>query len=111
MKDNCQPLNAKDEYILKDKKYILEGTGNVTACMSDLRPLLNQSRHCSVKPCSLDGVYQPSVSSKAHFYGISEYWYSTYDVLNLQGTYTYSDVHKQSQVSYYLSRYIHTQNT
>ncbi|XP_067940553.1 ectonucleoside triphosphate diphosphohydrolase 7-like isoform X2 [Watersipora subatra] len=87
VKDNCLALDSTEHVEHEGKQYTLEGTGNVTACMLDIRYLLNQTEKCSIKPCSLNGVYQPSISSSANFYGISEYWYSTYDVLGLQGQY------------------------
>lgn len=68
-------------------------------CMNDIKPLLNQSVTCHTQPCSLNGVYQPPIPLESTFYGISEYWYSVYDVLNLKGYYDHEKVFKAAKVN------------
>jgi len=99
LSDPCQSLGAIEKVSFMNSKYKLKGTGDVKRCMTNLTPLLNQTRHCSTKPCSLDGVYQPAISSAIDFYGISEYFYSTNDVLGIKGHYNYEEVLKLAQVS------------
>jgi ectonucleoside triphosphate diphosphohydrolase 4 len=39
--------------------------------------LLNLNATCKRKPCSLNGVYQPTINYDAQdFYGFSEFWYT-----------------------------------
>ena len=66
--------------------------------MKDIKPLLNQSAACHTPPCSLNGVYQPHIPLDSTFYGISEYWYSVYDVLNLKGYYNHEKVVESAKV-------------
>ena len=98
MSDNCLPYKAIAKASYNDKDYHLKGTGDLSACMKDIKPLLNQSAACHTPPCSLNGVYQPHIPLDTTFYGISEYWYSVYDVLNLKGYYNHEKVVESAKV-------------
>ncbi|WAR21171.1 ENTP7-like protein [Mya arenaria] len=64
----------------KVKNVTFAGTGNYEECKRLLEPLLNQSKACSVSPCSMNGVHQPTISyHNTQFYGFSEFWYTMED--------------------------------
>ncbi|KAL3309992.1 Ectonucleoside triphosphate diphosphohydrolase 4 [Cichlidogyrus casuarinus] len=53
----------------------LRGTGEVPLCSKKLKPLLRKGVACSLDPCSMKGVHQPSLPA-VEFYGLSEFWYT-----------------------------------
>ena len=71
------------------------GTGNFFACVDRLVPLLRSSSSSSSCPfdrenaiCSVNDTFQPKVSSyNSEFYGFSEFYYSSFDILGLKGRY------------------------
>ena len=81
------------------------GTGNFHACVDRLVPFLkssasssssfsfsSSSSSCPFNPdaaiCSVNGTFQPKVSSyNSEFYGFSEFYYSSYDILGMKGRY------------------------
>ncbi|XP_052773371.1 ectonucleoside triphosphate diphosphohydrolase 7-like [Mya arenaria] len=72
----------------KVKNVTFAGTGNYEECKRLLEPLLNQSKACSVSPCSMNGVHQPTISyHNTQFYGFSEFWYTMEDVFRIGGLY------------------------
>jgi Golgi nucleoside diphosphatase len=53
------------------------GEGDFQSCAKHLVSLLNLNTTCKRKPCSLDGVYQPTINYDSQdFYGFSEFWYT-----------------------------------
>lgn len=98
IEDPCQAKNSKAMQLYQTREVELRGTGNIQQCMESLKPLLHADKQCSVDPCSINGVHQPPIPVKSTFYGISEYWYSTFDVLNLKGYYNPLTVSTAAQV-------------
>lgn len=72
-------------------KLTLSGSGNLEKCLTQIYPVLNKTVPCSDNPCLLNGVHAPIVDFNNHrFLGVSEYWYSAYDVFHLGGEYSYN---------------------
>jgi len=93
-------LNAIDVLTYGERKYVFRGTGNVEQCIVDVEPLLNKDvKPCASEFCSINGIQQPPIPSDALFYGISEYWYSFYDVLNLRGIYNHQKTQQAAEVT------------
>jgi len=103
IKDPCLPLGLEDTTSHVDitgTQVVFTGTGDLDKCKELVKPLLNQSAECMKEPCSMNGVYQPSVDSRNNeFYGFSEYWYTMEDVLRVGGKYDYMKFHKAANVS------------
>jgi len=105
IKDPCLPLNLYKTVSLLENNggninvtaqlqrlnsYARKGVGNFDQCQLSLKELLNLPKACLQSPCSFDGVYQPLINfSSMEFYGFSEYWYTTNDVLDVSGPYSY----------------------
>lgn len=69
----------------------LKGTGKFDVCVQDVSPLLNKELPCPDKPCFFNGVHIPLKDFRFHrFIGVSEFWYSVYDVFGLGGSYNAS---------------------
>ncbi|XP_020893372.1 ectonucleoside triphosphate diphosphohydrolase 4 isoform X2 [Exaiptasia diaphana] len=86
--DPCLPLEYHEKGSYKGQAYHMIGTGDYIQCKNNIQPLLNASVYCKSKPCSFNGVYQPSIGKNdEQFYGFSEYWYSMHDVLRIGGQY------------------------
>ncbi|KAI9321205.1 nucleoside phosphatase family-domain-containing protein [Dichotomocladium elegans] len=78
----------------------LHGTGSFTECMELTASLLNKDADCPVKPCLFNGVHTPMIDwSVNKFVGISEYWYSSNDLLGLGGVYDFEE-YEQKASSY-----------
>ncbi|KAI8384332.1 nucleoside phosphatase family-domain-containing protein [Radiomyces spectabilis] len=70
----------------------LHGTGNFTQCLEATSPLLNKDAECKTEPCLFNGVHTPHIDwSVNKFVGISEYWYSSHDILGLGGVYDFKE--------------------
>ncbi|NWS02653.1 ENTP4 diphosphohydrolase, partial [Motacilla alba] len=64
----------------------LRGTGDFQQCRERLRPLLNRTDGTQ---SSLNGVFQPPLHlQSSEFYGFSEFYYCTEDVLRMGGDYS-----------------------
>ncbi|XP_013414146.1 ectonucleoside triphosphate diphosphohydrolase 4 isoform X2 [Lingula anatina] len=88
--DPCRPFDLSETYSVNGTSYHFLGTGNYTACKPAVIPLLNLTAHCVKEPCSINGIYQPPINFyNSEFYGFSEFWYSSDDVLRLGGKYDY----------------------
>lgn len=73
----------------------LMGTGNFTACLESMHPLLDKEAACTKPPCLFHGVHVPKIDfSVNHFIGVSEYWFSSHDVFGLGGVYDFVDFQK-----------------
>lgn len=100
--DDCQALGSTHSYRAtddSDSTAQLKGTGDIVSCMSQVKDLLNKHAPCRSYPCSINGTHQPAIPPQSMFYGISEYWYSTYDVLNLRGYYNLNNTIRHAEVS------------
>ncbi|KAL7884175.1 hypothetical protein AOLI_G00069450 [Acnodon oligacanthus] len=83
--DPCMPTDLVDEVGLPGQKLHLRGTGDFDRCRLLLQPFLNRTNETST---SLNGVYQPPIDfSNSQFYGFSEFYYCTEDVLRMGGDY------------------------
>lgn len=83
--DPCLPLDIKDEIQQNGQKMYLQGTGDFNLCRETLQPLMNKTNETQT---SLNGVYQPPIHfQNSEFYGFSEFYYCTEDVLRMGGDY------------------------
>ncbi|KAI4879478.1 hypothetical protein NFI96_010655 [Prochilodus magdalenae] len=83
--DPCMPTDLQDEVGLPGQKLHLRGTGDFDRCRLLLQPFLNRTNETST---SLNGVYQPPIDfTNSQFYGFSEFYYCTEDVLRMGGDY------------------------
>ncbi|XP_051510169.1 ectonucleoside triphosphate diphosphohydrolase 4-like isoform X2 [Myxocyprinus asiaticus] len=83
--DPCLPPDLQDEVGTLDQRVHLRGTGDFNRCRLLLQPFLN---HTNDTNTSLNGVYQPPIDfHNSQFYGFSEFYYCTEDVLRMGGDY------------------------
>ncbi|XP_031805524.1 ectonucleoside triphosphate diphosphohydrolase 4 isoform X4 [Sarcophilus harrisii] len=83
--DPCLPLDIRDEIQQNGQTMYLRGTGDFTLCRKTLQPFMNKTNETQT---SLNGVYQPPVHfQNSEFYGFSEFYYCTEDVLRMGGDY------------------------
>ncbi|ORZ15351.1 nucleoside phosphatase family-domain-containing protein [Absidia repens] len=96
--DPCLPLHL--ELTDADTTSVplqLTGTGQFAACLEATLPLLNKDAECPTKPCLFNGVHTPSIDWSVHqFVGISEYWYTSHDVLGLGGVYDFTEYEQKA---------------
>ncbi|ORZ10427.1 nucleoside phosphatase family-domain-containing protein [Absidia repens] len=96
--DPCLPLNL--ELTDADTTSVplqLKGTGKFDACLEATLPLLNKDAECPTQPCLFNGVHTPKIDWSVHqFVGISEYWYSSHDVLGLGGVYDFTEYEQKA---------------
>uniref|UniRef100_A0A1A7YGR4 nucleoside-triphosphate phosphatase n=1 Tax=Iconisemion striatum TaxID=60296 RepID=A0A1A7YGR4_9TELE len=86
--DPCLPTDLQDEIGSPAQKLYLRGTGDFDRCRELLQPFLNRTNDTQ---SSLNGVYQPAIDySNSQFYGFSEFYYCTEDVLRMGGDYNAS---------------------
>jgi Golgi nucleoside diphosphatase len=87
-KDPCLPKGLLHE----ESNMTLLGTGDFESCLKNARPLLNKSVSCREPPCLINGIHTPPLDYiQKQYVGISEYWYSTHDILGISGGYKYSE--------------------
>ncbi|NXF12964.1 ENTP4 diphosphohydrolase, partial [Smithornis capensis] len=83
--DPCLPLDAQDEIQHNGQLLHLRGTGDFSLCREMIQPFMNKTNETQT---SLNGVYQPAVHfQNSEFYGFSEFYYCTEDVLRMGGDY------------------------
>ena len=83
--DPCLPTELQDEVGPAGQRVHIRGTGDFDSCRLLLQPFLN---HTNETHTSLNGVYQPAIDFRnSQFYGFSEYYYCTEDVLRMGGDY------------------------
>lgn len=83
--DPCLPTDMEDIIGSPLQKFFIRGTGDFDECRQILQPYLNQTNEIQT---SLSGVYQPSIDfNNSQFYGFSEFYYCTEDVLRIGGDY------------------------
>ncbi|XP_063818337.1 ectonucleoside triphosphate diphosphohydrolase 7 [Pseudophryne corroboree] len=92
--DPCLPVGHKDKIQRIAQDFHILGKGNWDSCRQLLEPLLSKSNDSQAY---LNGVYQPVIDfSNSEFYGFSEFYYCTEDVLRMGGLY---DSHKFSKAA------------
>ncbi|KAI9022918.1 nucleoside phosphatase family-domain-containing protein [Phycomyces nitens] len=96
--DPCLPLNLNvSDSHSTSVSLSLHGTGSFDKCMEYTMPLLNKDAACPTKPCLFNGVHTPHIDwSVNKFVGISEYWYSSHDILGLGGVYDFVEYEKKA---------------
>ncbi|XDA71998.1 hypothetical protein R6Z07F_002287 [Ovis aries] len=83
--DPCLPLDIKDEIQQNGQTLYLRGTGDFDLCRETIQPFMNKTNETQT---SLNGVYQPPIHfQNSEFYGFSEFYYCTEDVLRMGGDY------------------------
>lgn len=83
--DPCLPLDIVDEIQHNGKTLLLRGTGDFDRCRVLIQPFMNKTNETQ---SSLNGVYQPPIDyQNSEFYGFSEFYYCTEDVLRMGGNY------------------------
>lgn len=95
--DPCLPADLQDEIGPPAQRLHLRGTGDFDLCRQILLPFLNRTNDTQT---SLSGVYQPGIDySNSQFYGFSEFYYCTEDVLRMGGDYNASKYAQAAKVS------------
>ncbi|KAI9301165.1 nucleoside phosphatase family-domain-containing protein [Cunninghamella echinulata] len=96
--DPCLPLNLEiTDSHSTSVTLQLKGTGQFDKCLDATLPLLNKHAACPTLPCLFDGIHTPKIDWSIHkFVGISEYWYSSHDVLGLGGVYDFVEYEKKA---------------
>lgn len=96
--DPCLPLHL--ELTDADTTSVplqLTGTGQFDQCLEATLPLLNKDAECPTQPCLFNGVHTPKIDWSVHqFVGISEYWYTSHDVLGLGGVYDFNQYEEKA---------------
>ncbi|KAI8340226.1 nucleoside phosphatase family-domain-containing protein [Chlamydoabsidia padenii] len=96
--DPCLPLHL--ELTDADTTSVplqLTGTGQFNKCLEATLPLLNKDAECPTQPCLFNGVHTPKIDWSVHqFVGISEYWYTSHDVLGLGGVYDFTQYEEKA---------------
>lgn len=92
--DPCLPVGHQDKLQRQNLDFHVVGKGDWDSCRQLLEPLLSRSNDTQAY---LNGVYQPVIDfSNSEFYGFSEFFYCTEDVLRMGGMY---DSHKFSKAA------------
>ncbi|XP_056364669.1 ectonucleoside triphosphate diphosphohydrolase 4 isoform X1 [Oenanthe melanoleuca] len=93
--DPCLPREARQELRQAGRTLHLRGTGHFQQCRQLLQPLLNRTNDSQ---SSLNGVFQPPLHfQSSEFYGFSEFYYCTEDVLRMGGDYSAAKFTKAAQ--------------
>ncbi|KAF9131687.1 Golgi apyrase [Mortierella sp. 14UC] len=75
----------------------LMGSGSFQECLKKVEVLLNKDKECHDEPCLFNGVHTPPIDFNINtFIGVSEYWYSSHDILGLGGAYDYAEFERKS---------------
>ncbi|XP_077571900.1 ectonucleoside triphosphate diphosphohydrolase 4 isoform X1 [Stigmatopora nigra] len=86
--DPCLPKDLQEEAGSPERKLHLLGTGDFEQCRRALGPFLNLTDEPQT---SLSGIFQPAIDYRnSQFYGFSEFYYCTEDVLRMGGDYNAS---------------------
>ncbi|XP_041640956.1 ectonucleoside triphosphate diphosphohydrolase 7-like [Cheilinus undulatus] len=94
--DPCLPVGLSDTVVRDNRTLYLRGQGNWTGCQEAVRPFLGL-HNGTMSP---GGVYQAPINfSNSEFYGFSEFFYCTEDVLRLGGHYN-SEKYSQAAMEY-----------
>nr|XP_060643402.1 ectonucleoside triphosphate diphosphohydrolase 4 isoform X2 [Anolis sagrei ordinatus] len=93
--DPCLPLDVEDEIQQNGQTMYLRGTGDFHLCQDVIQPFMNKTNETHT---SLNGIYQPPVHfENSEFYGFSEFYYCTEDVLRMGGDYNATKFTKAAQ--------------
>ncbi|KFU84806.1 Ectonucleoside triphosphate diphosphohydrolase 4, partial [Chaetura pelagica] len=93
--DPCLPLDAEDQIQQSGQTLYLRGTGDFQLCREIIQPFMNKTNETQT---SLNGVYQPALHfQNSEFYGFSEFYYCTEDVLRMGGDYRAAKFTKAAQ--------------
>lgn len=96
--DPCLPVGLTDVVARDSQVLHVRGQGDWVACGALLRPLLARS---NTSQASLNGIYQSPIDfNNSEFYGFSEFFYCTEDVLRIGGRYNGPTFAKAAQVNY-----------
>ncbi|ORX96619.1 hypothetical protein K493DRAFT_314418 [Basidiobolus meristosporus CBS 931.73] len=96
IEEPCLPIGFRKEYS-QYPNVVFEGTGSFSNCLFKSLPLLNKTVECKVEPCLFNGVHTPTLDYSVHqFVGVSEYWYSSHDILGLGGQYDYVEFERRA---------------
>ncbi|XP_056427150.1 ectonucleoside triphosphate diphosphohydrolase 4 isoform X1 [Hyla sarda] len=83
--DPCLPLDIPDTIKQGGQTMFLRGSGDFNLCRLIIQPLMNLSNETQT---TLNGIYQPPLPyHNSEFYGFSEFYYCTEDVLRMGGDY------------------------
>ncbi|XP_050000366.1 ectonucleoside triphosphate diphosphohydrolase 7 isoform X1 [Alexandromys fortis] len=83
--DPCLPVGLTDVVERNSQVLHVRGKGDWTTCRAMLSPLLARS---NTSQASLNGIYQSPIDfNNSEFYGFSEFFYCTEDVLRIGGRY------------------------
>uniref|UniRef100_UPI0037E83759 ectonucleoside triphosphate diphosphohydrolase 7-like n=1 Tax=Semicossyphus pulcher TaxID=241346 RepID=UPI0037E83759 len=94
--DPCLPAGLSDTLVRENHTLHLRGQGDWTHCQEAVRPFLGL-HNGTMSP---GGVYQAPINfSNSEFYGFSEFFYCTEDVLRLGGQYD-SEKYSQAAMEY-----------
>ncbi|XP_037114735.1 ectonucleoside triphosphate diphosphohydrolase 4 isoform X2 [Syngnathus acus] len=86
--DPCLPTDLRDQIGSPEQKLHVLGTGDFDQCRRALQPFLNRTNETQT---SLNGVFQPPIDyNNSQFFGFSEFYYCTEDVLRMGGDYNAS---------------------
>ncbi|XP_063304578.1 ectonucleoside triphosphate diphosphohydrolase 4 isoform X1 [Pelobates fuscus] len=81
--DPCLPLDISDKIQQGAHTLYVRGTGDFQLCRRVIQPLMNLSNETQT---TLNGIYQPPLPyHNSQFYGFSEFYYCTEDVLRMGG--------------------------
>ncbi|KAG9319912.1 hypothetical protein KVV02_007327 [Mortierella alpina] len=97
IEDPCLPKHLKLSETHTMPHVPLQGTGSFTECLKRVELLLNKDKECHDVPCLFNGVHTPPIDFNINtFIGVSEYWYSSHDILGLGGAYDYEKFERKS---------------
>eukprot|EP00053_Salpingoeca_punica_P005305 m.53587 g.53587 ORF g.53587 m.53587 type:complete len:532 (-) comp13180_c0_seq2:151-1746(-) len=105
MHDPCMPNGLEDRwslerpillpngtYVSMTRDVLLVGIGNFDLCHTSLLDVLltpfgPERGNCTRRECVLNGIFQPPPTAEMEWLGLAEFWYSSHDVLGLEGRY------------------------
>ncbi|KAJ3363749.1 Golgi apyrase [Kappamyces sp. JEL0680] len=83
---------------IKSGTLTVQGSGQFQQCFEKITPLLNKELECPDNPCLFNGVHAPIEDFRNHhFLGVSELWYTTSQVYDLGGPYSYEHLRSASE--------------
>ncbi|KAM9312873.1 ectonucleoside triphosphate diphosphohydrolase 4 [Gastrophryne carolinensis] len=93
--DPCLPLDFPDKLEQGEQTMFVRGTGDFQLCRRIIQPMMNLTNDTQT---TLNGVYQPPLLyQNSEFYGFSEFYYCTEDVLRMGGDYNSTRFTKAAQ--------------
>jgi Golgi nucleoside diphosphatase len=96
--DPCLPRGLSLDINLDGKPFKLGGSGSFDLCFDAITPLLNKHLTCSENPCLFNGLHAPIEDFRNHrFMGVSNVWYTTFEVYDLGGSYNYDSLSKAAR--------------